>query len=179
MVEVNRDMATVDFDEPISGVMCTLKTPPGFGTERRLVPGLGYPWELGGVLNAPVPRGLDDYTSGFPRVAVLPARGVLLWLTVGDRAYDDYQEHVGDSPPDQSPEPFALQRASGRRVVRSQFDLASMTAYENRWENVRTWFRVIELDGTKYCQVNFFAGNSPYAPLAAISETIASLEFHV
>lgn len=172
-------MATVDFDETLSGVKCTLEAPFGFGTEKRLVPGLGYPWELGGVLNAPVPRGLDDYTSGFPRVAGLPARGVLLWLTVGDRAYDAYQERIGESPPDESPEPFRLQRASGGRVVRSRFDLASMTQYANRWENVRAWFRVVDLDGGKYCQVNFFAGNSPYAPLAVISETIASLEFHV
>jgi hypothetical protein len=78
------------FMEPRLGVEVDVDIPDGLEATGRLVPRLGYPGELCGFSNQRLPQtGPDDLPHSFPRVDALNASSMLVWLTVGDYAYDD------------------------------------------------------------------------------------------
>lgn len=59
----------------------------------RLVRSLIYPWELASLctVNLPESNDQDDAESfygAWPRIDLLPLEGILVWLTLGDRAFD-------------------------------------------------------------------------------------------
>lgn len=170
-------MSAATFEESTTGVRCTVQVPPGFVTHAKLVRGLGYPWELATVRNVEIPHEIDAEGYGFPQVGALPSRGGLLWLIVGDRDYDSYQDRLGSADdPEATPPAFSVTRVGGGRVVRTESGLTDDEQRPNRWENIRSWSRTIDLDGTKYCDVWVFTGVSPFAPVDTLSNTVGTLE---
>lgn len=102
----------------------------------------------------------DPDESGFPRVDLLPARGLLFWVV-------SYDQRVEDDPEARPP----LDGARMRGVRRfSDADEAPP-----RWDNVRMWAKLVPLGPSKTCEVFAFAGTSPLAPLDVLGPLMDGL----
>jgi hypothetical protein len=143
-------------------VTCDIDVPAGFAPVDRLNPRLEYPFELGGVLNVPLAPGEATDESGFPRIDLLPPRGVLLWIVAYDTTYeaDAARQPVGGS-----------QSVTGVPSLRSRKETPS------RWDNVLWSQTEIRLGATKTCQIFTFVGGSPFAPSVAIDGLSANITF--
>ena len=82
-------MPVMQFLERRLGVEAEVDVPDDLYARERLVPSLGYPAELISVSNKKLPQtGRSDGLAAWPRVQGLGADGFLLWVTVGDYAFD-------------------------------------------------------------------------------------------
>jgi len=152
----------------VAGVECAFRLPGGFRFYERLVPNLVYPLEFGAVANVDLPPTEPDSPhDSRPRVDLLPARGAVLWMVLGniegERASD--QEHR---------ELFKFRPKGGGRKE-GVAALGDGDRVSSRWENTRTWITVAALGESKYCQFFVYAGDSPRAPLAPLHDVMRSM----
>jgi hypothetical protein len=124
---------------------CEVPVPDGFRAESRLNPSLLYPFELGGITNVDLPPGEASPESGFPRVDLLPADGVLLWIV----AYDTTWEH--DSARTPSADGIELSGVPG---------LMARASSASRWPNVSWAQTLVDVGPTKRCHLFTFSGPS-------------------
>jgi hypothetical protein len=120
---------------------------------------LAYPFELGGICNVPLSTDPDPEESGFPRIDLLPARGLLLWVV----AYDERVEA----------DPDAVPPLDGT-AVRDVAGFRNGEAAAPRWDNVRMWAKS-RLGDFKTCQLFAFAGTSPLAPTDILNPLLRSI----
>lgn len=158
------------FNEPITGVICDVDVPDGFLARDRSVHALGYPFELGTVMAPELPPASSDGSAeAHPPVELLPPRGTLLWLVIGDRSFEAEFEAGVQRP--------IISRVGGR----VQIGAAALTGKEevaSAHDNLRTWSRVVELGSSgKYCQLFAYVGMSSFAPLDALSRMVGTLSF--
>jgi hypothetical protein len=136
-------------------ISCDLPIPDGFRAEDRLNPSLAYPFELGGVTNVDLPPGEASPESGFPRVDLLPADGVLLWIV----AYDTTWER--DSA--RTPQEVGVQ-------LTGVPGLMSRASRPSRWSNVNWSQTFVDIGATKRCHLFTFTGSSAHSAEGNIDE---------
>jgi hypothetical protein len=143
-----------------ANVACEADLPDGFTASERFRTGLAYPFDLGGVCNVPVSMEPDPDESGFPRIDLLPARGLLFWVV----SYDERVEEDADARPPRD-------GVDVRDVPRFR----DSDAAAPRWDNVLMWSKLVALGPHKTCQLFAFAGTSPLAPVDRLGPLLDSL----
>lgn len=142
-------------------VRCEVPVPPGFAAQSRLNPSLAYPFELGGIANVDIPPGQALPESGFPRVDLIPADGVLLWIIAYDTAWE--------SDPAREPETHGVQ-------LTGVPGLMARAPRPSRWDNVSWFHTTVQIGATKSCQFFTFAGPAASAAESRIDEVAPSLQ---
>lgn len=155
-------MSHVAFTNKTAQVTCDAEVPSGFSAYQRLSPGLAYPFDLGGMSSVPFTVLPDPDEGGFPRIDLLPARGMLVWLV----SFDDRVER----------DPTAAPPYDGT-AIKGVPPVTPRDASVSHWENVRMWRKLIPLGASKRCGVFAFAGTSSYAPTDMLPQLLAGLSF--
>jgi hypothetical protein len=157
-----------------------VEVPDGMMSFDSLVDYLGYPVELFGVSNRSLPPTRPgDNPDGFPRVALLDAASFLLWVIIGDYAYEQGATNLTG--------PGGVLSESEIRERPSQ-DVMSVPALSAHDEvltvtsDVVGWVRRIDVSPRHYVGVYGFAGGAGRlgarpTPPAALRGLVASLTF--
>ncbi len=143
-------MTRVTLTNQDANVACEADLPSGFAVSERLRTNLAYPFDLGGFCNVPISMVPDPDESGFPRVDLLPARGLLFWVV-------SYDSRVEVDPEARPPLEGVKIQGVGR--------FSDADEAPPRWDNVRMWAKVVPLGPNKACEVFAFAGTSPLTPV--------------
>lgn len=175
----------------ITSLEVSFDLPSTFTYADRLVPGLGYPWEVVGISNWSVPQTiwqtpLDEETMGsWPRCDLMPPDGLLLWVLTGETRRDDRPVDRGwtqrrfqflTARGGKTPSPDA-------RLRPNIADLDAEPVNDVRWEGVRSRTKVVGMPDKagglgaepRYLLLRAFTGanQASVRPLAEIAASIS------
>ncbi len=169
----------------------SFEPPSGFVVVRRAVPPLGYPWEVAGagdwniVPNCP-PQGTTDFDAQ-PRLDLMPAAGVFVWLLMGDFRLDNSVDRRVASPtfpfPYQYVLPKGLAPVNGSGASSRVSPIVDKDAWQNRPGGF-SWIRLALLtnpDGTTeaeplYLMIKVYVG-SGRSSISDANSLISSLAY--
>ena len=148
---------------------------------RRLVRFLGYPVEMFSVSNRAIPpTAPTDNPDSFPRVNVLDASAFLLWVVLGDYAYDRGASTLT------GPNGSLSEEEIRARPLRGAVDsVPALSSRDRGWTftpSVFAWWRTFDVSPNHYVTLYGFTGGAPHysrdsRPPAGLAGLVGSLRF--
>jgi hypothetical protein len=183
---------SVTIDDARKRVRLRVGVPSGFGLAPRAGL-LRYPSEVAAIGNwdvaaaKPALTGDTEMASGWPRVELMPAAGMLLWVLLGDVRHDNgIMPWEGGGPIGRRMIYLAPSGVAARHAL-VQTEMAPLSRGDltySRYPSVTMWRRVVPLAGADgapaedplYLQIFAFAGRGA-GSARPLTDALASIEF--